>query len=60
MLRNAGATLCVVVTRDLPMPTLGIYPFVARRVAMGQDEHIFILFHDSHPRPNWANPFATH
>jgi len=54
MLRNTSATpcTCAIVTRDLSIPKLVIYPFVDQPVSMDQDRYMFFLFHDSHPRPN--------
>jgi len=49
--------LCEVAALDVPK--LVINPFVTRHVSVGHDGHIFLLCHNSCPRPNWANPFVT-
>ena len=60
MLRNTGATVCAIATRDLPVPKLVIHIFFCYTtycMSMDQDGNIFVLFHDSFPTPNCTNIF---
>ena len=65
MLRNTSAyraITCAIVTRHVGLTHAQIhigYPYFTWQATIGQIEHVFLLLHDSYPRPSRANPFVA-